>query len=352
VSRDQRYHSTFVYAVASTRIFCRPTCTSRKPDKSKIIFFADRNLAKSAGFRPCLRCKPENASYTPSHLPIIEKLCRYIDENYEEKITLKRLGELAAMSPFHLQRIFKGLVGVTPREYHESARLRRLKMSLRNGETITKSIYKAGYNSSSWLYSHQSPKLGMHPSIYKSGGEGLVIDYEISDCRLGKLLVAGTERGICAVSLGNSESKLLGLLRAEYPNAKLVHNCIANLSHWMSAILTYVDHSQDLEQSQLPIDIQVTAFQWKVLRELQRIPFGVVRSYSEIAKRVGCPDGSRAVANVCASNPVPLVIPCHRVIRKGGELGGYGFGIEIKKKLLEGEGLSFLTKSNGEQMKR
>ncbi len=297
-----------------------------------------------AGFRACLRCRPDDASSSPSQIRLIEKICRYIDENLETKITLKHLRETTGMSPFHLQKVFKRVVGVTPREYQESARLRRLKLSLRNGEAVTKSTYKAGYNTSSWLYSHPQLKLGMNPSSYKSGGKGLTISYVFSDCYLGRLLVGGTAQGICAVSLADSDDKLLAYLREEYPKAHLIEDNNTDLARWVNTILEYLDQGKDLGQSNLPINIRVTAFQLKVLKELQKIPYGSVRSYSEIARRVGCPDGSRAVANACASNPTALVIPCHRVVRKNGELGGYRYGVERKKRLLEGEGVSLLAK--------
>jgi len=343
--RDPRYYASFVFGVKSTGIFCRPTCASRRAKRSQVVFFPTFREARAAGFRACLRCTPDDESREPRKIRIVKGACKYIEENYEDKITLNSIAERESVSPFYLHRIFKKIIGLTPKEYLESFRLRRLKLSLKKGESITKSTYDAGYNTSSWLYSKPNSKLGMSPSSYKSGAEGMRITFLLSDCSLGRLLVAGTGEGICGVSLGDSDAKLIAFLRAEYPRAVLTElypgeengRPDEGLRGWVDAILEYLDRGRDLAQAKLPLDLKVTAFQWKVLKELRKIPFGETRSYSEIAIDIGCPEGSRAVANACASNPVALVIPCHRVVRKTGELGGYRWGLERKGMLLEKE---------------
>ena len=340
-SRDLNYFSSFVFGVKSTRVFCRPTCPSRRARRSQVLFFPTFKEARAAGFRACLRCKPSDVeSDDPRQVQIVKRACTYIEQNSERKIILNELAEREGVSLFHLQKTFKRITGLTPREYQESLRLRRLKLSLRKGESVTKSTYDAGYNTSSWLYSKPNTKLGMSPSNYKSGAEGMRIDYVIIDCSLGRLLVAGTSLGICAVSLGDNDAKLIAFLKSEYPMAKISGmegDGGQPLRGWVDEILEYVDRRKDLACANLPVDLKVTAFQWRVLKELRKIPFGETRSYSEIAKKVGCPDGSRAVANACASNPAAIVIPCHRVVRKNGDMGGYRWGIERKEKLLENE---------------
>ena len=219
--RDSRYYSSFVFGVKSTGIFCRPTCPSRRAKRSQVVFFPTFREAKAAGFRACLRCKPDDESREPRQIQIVKRACKYIEENYEDKITLNSIAEREGVSPFYLHRIFKKVTGLTPKEYLESFRLRRLKLSLKKGESITKSTYDAGYNTSSWLYSKPNSKLGMSPSSYKSGAEGMHITFLLSDCSLGRLLVAGTGEGICGVSLGDSDAKLIAFLRAEYPRAIL-----------------------------------------------------------------------------------------------------------------------------------
>jgi AraC family transcriptional regulator, regulatory protein of adaptative response / methylated-DNA-[protein]-cysteine methyltransferase len=341
-TRDPRYYSQFVYGVNSTKIFCRPTCSSRKPkSRDQVAFFANSTQAKEAGFRPCERCKPDETQ-TSSQIQTIQKLCEFINENSAEKLTLQRLSEESGMSPFHLQRTFKRVTGVTPREYTEAVRLGRLKLSLRSGSSIRKSTYRAGYNTSGWLYFRPNEKLGMSPLKYKKGGEGLTVNYHISDSPLGKLLVAATERGVCLVRLADSSQKLVSYLRSEYPKAMLEtasNSRNKNLSLSVEKITEYLTKGTDLEKSNLPLDLHATAFQWRVWKELRAIPYGDVRSYSEVARRIGLPKATRAVANACASNPVPLVVPCHRVVPKTGGIGNYGLGIERKKILLDKEGV-------------
>ena len=269
----------------------------------------------------------------------VERACRYIEENYDSRITLKSLAEtLGGISSFHLQRKFKQVLGLSPRQYLESVRLKRLKLSLARGDSAVRSTYSAGYNTSSWLYS--GSRLGMNPSAYKNGGERELIRYVTAGCNLGRLLVGGTDRGVCAVSLGDSDDELLSHLREEYPKAEIVRESKDggdSLSSWVAKILECLVQGRDLARTGLPLDVCGTAFQFRVWHELRNIPRGSTKSYSEVARKVGCPKGSRAVASACARNHVALLIPCHRVVRKGGELGGYRWGVERKKILLEQE---------------
>jgi AraC family transcriptional regulator of adaptative response/methylated-DNA-[protein]-cysteine methyltransferase len=340
--RDSRYYSRFVYGVISTGIFCRPTCASRKPkNPDGVFFFENSTEAVEAGYRPCERCRPEE-NEPEGQIQRIQKLCEFINENSGEKLTLERLSRESGISQFHLQRSFKRVTGLTPKEYTEAVRLGHLRLALKSGESVRKSTYRAGYNTSAWLYFRPNEKLGMSPLKYKNGGEGLSIQYSITDTPLGKLLVAATERGVCFVTLGESSQKLVQYLRSEYPKAKF--ESAANpknksLSLSVQKIAAYITQGTDLKSSNLTLDLQATAFQWRVWKELREIPYGSVRSYSEVAKRIGLPKATRAVANACASNPVPIVIPCHRVVPKTGGIGNYGLGVARKKALLEKEGV-------------
>jgi AraC family transcriptional regulator, regulatory protein of adaptative response / methylated-DNA-[protein]-cysteine methyltransferase len=348
LARDFRYYSSFVYAVKSSKIFCRPTCPSRKPMRDRVEFYSTSGLAQSAGYRPCLRCKPETGEEVPANVLSVQKVCTFLEDNYASKISLKRLAEVAGQSPFHFHRNFRKVIGVTPRQYLEEIRLKRAKLALKMGESTRNSTYRAGHNSASWLYSDGSTaKFGMSPAAYKSGGEGLSIHYTISKCSLGKVLVASTATGICFLCLGDSNDRLLVHLQNEYPNANISpDNGRSGMEEWVSTILEYLEGRTRLEQvGGLPVDVGATAFQLRVWRELQKIPYGTTLSYNEVAERIGNPRAYRAVANACASNRVPLVIPCHRVVRKNGDLGGYRWGVDRKKKLLAMEAETASVKS-------
>jgi AraC family transcriptional regulator of adaptative response/methylated-DNA-[protein]-cysteine methyltransferase len=342
-NRDPRYHSRFVYGVDSTMIYCRPTCPSKKPSLvASVNFFEKPLMAKEAGYRACERCKPDDPGQM-TQVASVQKLCEFIIENSVKKLTLEKLSTQSGMSPFHLQRTFKKITGVTPREYIEAVRLSRMKLSLKSGDSIRNSTYRGGYNTTGWLYFRPNEKLGMSPSNYKQGAAGLKIDYVIRDSPLGKLLVAATDRGVCLVSLNDSTEKLLSHLHMEFPKAVMQSEPSVeenkHLAFSVEKILEYLTSGADLENSNLPLDLQATAFQQRVWKELRAIPYGDVRSYSEVAKRIGRPKATRAVANACASNPVPLVVPCHRVVPKGGGVGQYGLGVKRKRILLEKEGV-------------
>lgn len=344
-TRDPRYYSRFVYGVNSTKVYCRPTCPSKRPSSiEQVAFFRNPAMAKEAGFRACERCNPDDSSRASAQVQSIQRICEFIADNWQEKLTLSRLSRQAGLSPFHLQRTFRKVTGVSPREYIEAVRLSRMKLSLKSGNSIRKSIYDGGYNTTGWLYFRPNEKLGMNPSKYKKGGEGLRVEYVIRDSPLGKLLVAATDRGVCLVSLADSDQKLLAHLHSEYPRARLESGTDNQgnkyLAFSVERILEYLTKGTDLENSNLPLDLQATAFQQRVWKELRAIPYGKVRSYSEVARRIGLPKATRAVANACASNPVPLVVPCHRVVPKSGGVGQYGMGVERKRMLLEKEGVN------------
>ncbi len=265
---------------------------------------------------------------------IVHKICRYIEIHLKNAPTLADLSSHTGLSPYYLQRVFKRVMGISPRQYAEACRLRALKEHLKNGSDVGRALYAAGYSSSSRLYEKARAQMGMTPATYRKGGWGKQIQYTIVNSPLGKLLIAGTDRGLCAITFGDNEEELERALRHEFPAAELQRDA-NGLSDWAGAIIEHLRGRQP--QLALPLNIQATAFQWRVWQELLKIPYGKTRSYSEVARAIGRPKAVRAVARACATNPVPIVIPCHRVIRRDGSLGGYGGGIERKLKLLEQE---------------
>ncbi len=320
----------FYYAVRTTGVYCRPSCPSRRPRPENVVFFRTRAGAERAGFRPCKRCKPEQERRTDGNSELVEKVCRYIDAHPDEPATLEALSAAIGLSSFHLHRTFKTLTGITPRAYADSRRLESLKAGLREGHSVTRSMYDAGYGSSSRLYERASAQLGMTPSRYRKQGSGVTIRYAVAGTPVGRLLLAATERGVCSIQFGESDAELESALRAEYPQAEIVRDD-KKLTRWVRTVRNRIRGENG---GALPLDIQATAFQRMVWEQLQAIPAGATRSYSEIAKRIGQPRAARAVARACATNPVAVAIPCHRVVREGGGLGGYRWGIERKEKLL------------------
>ena len=345
VSRDERFDGRFVFAVRTTRIFCRPSCASRRPRRDHVVFFADPQAAEQAGFRACRRCRPERGAAPNRQRELVERVCRLIEANLEEPLTLARLSREAGASPHHLQRLFKRLVGVSPRQYADAQRLERFKSRVRQGGDVTSALYEAGYGSSSRLYERAPSRLGMTPATYRRGGEKMMIDYTLVGSPLGRLLVARTARGLCAVRLADSDKTLVRNLTQEFPRAE-VRRDRNGLATWVRAIVRHLEGRQP--RLDLPLDVRGTAFQLRVWEELRRIPYGQTRTYAEVARAVGKPAASRAVGNACGRNPVPLVIPCHRVVRGSGGLGGYGLGIERKRKLLAQE-KSLATKARSAQ---
>jgi len=336
LSRNNRFDGTFVYGVRSTGIYCRPSCSARRPQRDQVIYFRMAEAAEQAGFRPCRRCRPAEAVIQDPQVKRVQRLCRYIEsyDSPDRSLTLAEMGDHVHVSPHHLQRTFKRIMGITPRQYAEACRLRRLKALVRKGTAITRALYEAGYGSSSRLYEGASTRMGMTPGTYLRGGEGMRIRYTIVDSPLGRLLVAATGKGICAVSIGKSDQFLKTALLNEYSAAE-IHWDKTGLKEYVTALLKYLDGK--LPNLDLPLDVQVTAFQWKVYEALKAIPYGHTRTYREIAEAIGHPKAVRAVARACATNPTAMVIPCHRVVRKDGSLGGYRWGLERKKTLLEKE---------------
>jgi AraC family transcriptional regulator, regulatory protein of adaptative response / methylated-DNA-[protein]-cysteine methyltransferase len=324
--------------VRSTGIYCRPSCPARRPRREQVSFFQLPEAAEQAGFRACRRCHPRRTQAADPQIELVQRICHAIDEHDEEPLTLKTLSTTTGVSAHHLQRTFKDVMGITPRQYAESRRLDQFKSKVKTGASVTDAMYDAGYGSSRGLYENSSARLGMTPATYGRGGRGMRIIYTIAACPLGRVLVAATERGICSVALGDSDSELTTKLFAEYPNASIDSRDTVigpSLNLWLSKVLELIDGKSP--RTDLPLDIQATAFQWRVWEELRRIPLGSTRSYQEIARAIGKPNAVRAVAGACAGNHLALVIPCHRVIRENKELGGYRWGLERKRKLLEGE---------------
>ena len=338
LARDASRDGSFVFAVRSTGIYCRPSCPARRPSREQVRFFPLPEAAEQAGFRACRRCHPRRARVNDPQLELVQRICHIIDEHDEEPVTLERLGSIEGVNAQHLQRTFKQLMGITPRQYAESRKLERFKTQVKKGSSVTTAMYAAGYGSSRALYEKSSAQLGMTPATYGRGGRGMRIVFTIADSPLGRLLVAATERGVCAVTLGDSDADLARALFAEYPEASIDSKDTSispSLNLWLRQVLDSLNGQA--RRIDLPMDVQATAFQWRVWEELRRIPFGSTRSYQEIAKAIGKPNAIRAVARACASNRLALVIPCHRVIRENKELGGYRWGLERKRKLLSDE---------------
>jgi AraC family transcriptional regulator, regulatory protein of adaptative response / methylated-DNA-[protein]-cysteine methyltransferase len=343
LTRDRASNGKFVYAVRSTRIYCRPSCPSRRPNRRQVVFFDSGEAAQRAGFRACRRCRPENASSVDRQCEFVQRACQLLNEHAEEGgISLSALGASLGVSPYHLQRTFKQIMGVTPRQYAESRRLTRFKQQVKAGDAVITALYNAGYGSSSRLYEKAPQHLGMTPSTYQQSGRGIVIHYSILNCTLGRLLIAGTQHGVCAIRLGDSDEELESSLRGEFSAADIFRDAAA-LRAWAETIVQHLEGRQP--QLNLPLDIRATAFQMRVWRELQAIPYGSTRSYGEVATAIGQPSATRAVARACATNPVAVVIPCHRVVRGDRSLGGYRWGIDRKRRLLEQESKGQLSKT-------
>ncbi len=330
VERDETKDGLFVFAVRSTGIYCKPSCPARHPNLEQVIFFSQPDEAERSGFRACKRCQPQEARPSAG-AQLIQKTCRYIEANLDEKLTLEILSRQAGLSPFHFQRTFKRILGISPRQYVEARRFEKVKRSLTNGETVTNSLYDAGFTSKSRLYEKTPSHFGVSPGIFRRGGEGLHIFYTIVDSRIGCVLLAATQRGACAVCIGASDEVVEAALKEDYYAADL-HRDDEGMKKWTEALLSYFNGREFPRD--LPLDVQATAFQWKVWKKIQSIPYGHTATYSNIAKSLGTPEAARAVARACATNPVAIVIPCHRVIGKDGSLRGYAWGVKRKKTLL------------------
>jgi len=355
-SRDRRADGSFVYAVRSTGIYCRPSCPSRKPRREQVLFFPLPEAAEQSGFRECRRCRPRTVPMRDARIATVARVCREIEAHVEAdpgidlrsdaQLTLAALGKSAGMSPHQLDRAFRTAMGITPRQYADVQRMGRLKSNLKKGDNVTTALYEAGYGSSSRLYERAPSHLGMTPAEYGRGGAGMDIHYTIVDSPLGRLLVAATDRGISALYLGESGAALRAALRKEYPAAHLtVEEGVSgreredgSLGERVGKILAHLRGQEP--HLDLPTDVQGTAFQRRVWEELRKIPYGATKTYTEVARAIGRPQAIRAVARACATNPVSVVVPCHRVVRRDGNLAGYRWGISRKKALLEHEGKS------------
>jgi AraC family transcriptional regulator of adaptative response/methylated-DNA-[protein]-cysteine methyltransferase len=332
LDRDAGADGRFVYAVASTRIYCRPTCPSRRPGRRQVRFFATPKAAERAGYRACRRCRPTEGE--PEAIRQVRQAREYLDQHLDETVTLDRLGRAVGLSPWHIQRTFKRITGVTPRAYTGARRMERMKARLKQGDSVTRATYEAGYSSSSRAYDQSRARLGMTPGAYQRGGRGVRIRFTTLPTALGHVLVAATDRGLCCVTLGDEPGALEAALRREYP-AATVERRNAELRGWAGAVVARMAGD---EAEQVPLDTGGTAFQWRGWDALRRIPRGSTRSYAEIARELGQPSAARAVARACASNRLALVIPCHRVVREDGGLGGYRWGLDRKRELLAREG--------------
>jgi len=333
VQRDRQADGAFVYGVATTGIYCRPGCPSKLPNRENVRFFDTWEEAERAGFRPCKRCSPSASRPPAPHLEIIRRACRLI-EDADEPPTLQALADTVGLSPAYFHRRFKEIVGVTPKQYAVQQRINRMQGTLQASPTVTEAIYASGFASSSRFYADATQTLGMHPSDYRNKGAGIQIRFATVPCYLGWLLVAATAKGICAIIFADTPEDLEKSLQARFPKAEFTKGD-SEFTTWVAQVLDFLESPQ--EGLHLPLDIQGTAFQRRVWAALQEIPVGETASYSDIAARIGNPKASRAVAQACAANPVAVAIPCHRVVRRDGSLGGYRWGKERKRLLLEQE---------------
>jgi len=333
-ARDRSWDGRFVFAVRTTGVYCRPSCPARRPLRRNVSFFTEPDAAERAGFRACLRCRPRETGASETRAAMVAAACRLLAEDRDQPWRLAALAKAVGVSPRHLLRTFKDALGVTPRQYADARRMAAFKGRLRGGDSVTGAMYDAGFGSSSRLYEDVQGRLGMTPATYRKGGRGMAIAYTVTRSPLGRLLVAATERGVAAVSLGDSESALEASLRQEYPQAEIRRDD-TGLQRWVRLVLDELAGATP--RADLPLDVQATAFQHRVWQELRSIPRGETRSYAEVARRIGQPTAARAVARACATNRVALLVPCHRVVATSGGVGGYRWGVARKKALLASE---------------
>jgi AraC family transcriptional regulator of adaptative response/methylated-DNA-[protein]-cysteine methyltransferase len=326
----------FVYAVRTTGIYCRPSCPSRRPLRASVEFFATGELARAAGYRACKRCQPGDEH---PQQKLLAAACDYIDLNLDTTISLETLGKVLGLSPFHAQRLFRRALGITPRQYQQSRRMERFRAEVKSQPSVTDAIYESGFSSGSRLYENAG-EIGMTPTEYRGSAKGLTIRYGIAESPLGKMLVAATPTGVCAIAFGNLESEMEDDLRSRFALAEIERDD-AGLGETLRLVLSHL--SEHPLAADLPLDVRATAFQRRVWTALQAIPRGETRSYAQIASEIGQPKAVRAVAHACASNPLAVVIPCHRVIGSNGKLTGYRWGVERKQHLLEMERRSLLA---------
>jgi len=338
LERDASMDGAFVYGIVTTGIYCKPSCTSRRPLRHNVRFYATPADAERDGLRACRRCRPDTPAADGRVDARIRRACELIAGAADEPLSLAAIAKAVGMSPFHFQRRFKATVGLTPKAFHDAERMKALKAGLKSGDSVTAAIYDAGFGSSSRVYERADTRLGMTPREYREGGRGIAISHAMSETPLGLLMIGATDRGICFIQFGTSEQALLGQLAEEYPNATHAPMAASQarlFGEWMQRLAAYLEG--DATPLDLPLDVRGTAFQMRVWRYLQTIPRGDVQSYAEVARGIGAPTAARAVAQACASNTIALAIPCHRVIRGDGGLGGYRWGVARKRTLLDRE---------------
>ena len=331
---DREFDNVFVYAVRTTNIYCRPSCPSRRPYRENVEFFVAPSEAEQAGYRACQRCQPAGPAAADPQRDLMIEVCRFLEEAHDKTPSLNDLATRFALSSYHLQRTFKRLIGVSPRQYADAQRQSRLKNELKQTDTVTDALYEAGYGTMSSFYDQTDTILGMKPVTYRDRGKAMNIIYTVAPCRLGYLLVAASDQGISKISLGSTPDALIKELEQEFSQARLTQDD-RGMQSSVAVLLKYLEG--DETRLDLPLDIQATAFQRKVWEALRTIPYGSTRSYRQVAESIGQPTAARAVAQACANNPVALVIPCHRVVRAGGDLSGYRWGVERKRSLLTQE---------------
>ncbi len=333
--KDAALDGKFYVGVRTTRVYCRPSCPAR-PLRKNVLFFATCEEAEAAGYRACKRCHPRDATMPDTSGELVQRAVQLIESSGNAR--LDELGQQLNVSPYHLQRTFKKVLGISPLKYAQSRQQAQMKAGLKRGETVTHATYNAGFNSSSQVYQRSDLALGMTPGNYQRGGRGMQIAYTLLDCALGHMLIAGTPRGICAIYFGDNDAEMEQALLKEYPAAAIERHENTVLSEWAQAVLNFLDRRQPYAPlANLPIDVQGTAFQAMVWQALRQIPPGITWSYSDVAKAIGQPTAMRAIANACGANRVSVVIPCHRVVREDGQTGGYRWGSARKAKLLAAE---------------
>ncbi|WP_024304172.1 bifunctional DNA-binding transcriptional regulator/O6-methylguanine-DNA methyltransferase Ada [Pseudogulbenkiania sp. MAI-1] len=333
VARDPQADGTFYYSVRTTGVYCRPSCASRRARPENVRFHASREDAEQAGFRPCQRCKPDQPSQAEQHAAKVTEACRIL-ETEEDTPNLEQLAQRVGLSAYHFHRVFKQITGLTPRQYAAARREQRVREQLAGSGTVTDAIYDAGYHANSRFYETANAVLGMTPRDYRAGGANARIHFAIAQCSLGAILVAQSERGVCAILIGDDPDALARDLQDRFPRAELISGD-AGFDQLVAKVVGFVE-APGLGLD-LPLDVRGTAFQRRVWQALREIPAGSTASYTEIARRIGAPKAVRAVAGACAANALAVAIPCHRVVRTDGSLSGYRWGVERKRALLERE---------------
>ena len=333
LARDPKADGSFWYSVQTTGVYCRPSCAARRARPENVRFHASREAAEQAGFRPCKRCTPDQASLHEQHAAKVAEACRLIEDS-EQLPDLAALAAHAGISPWHFHRVFKAITGLTPKAYANAHRARRVRRELSRSDSVTAAVYDAGYNSSGRFYAESGEVLGMTPGNYRAGGTNTAIRFAVGECSLGSILVAASERGICSILIGDDPDVLARELQDQFPNAELIGGD-AGFEKLVAEVVGFVE-APELGLD-LPLDVRGTAFQQRVWNALRAIPAGSTASYGDIANRIGAPKSARAVAQACASNTLAVAIPCHRVVRSDGGLSGYRWGVERKRALLDRE---------------